>query len=1303
MATTETEKLLQELLENFSLERATAFLRGKFSSFDSSFAQNLACAENANERALFCSAQILGYVRTLPEEKNSAVNHPLLVAAVELKKDLNERSHRQIQFSYAKKILQSVLRAAPQGLDGLPLQGLFFFYDAAGYFRFSLVTGAVEGRFLRFGDAKRQSFFVDPSRANNTLRSRLLPQIKTFAELKEAFSVESLTKDFYQKLFEWYQWAIDPHTGTTFPNFPKEGMSGGDALNIAIIRLVTRLMFTWFLRQKDIVPRTLFEPKALAGILKGFEPCSMRQDSYYRCILQNLFFATFNCQPEKRRFVPRAFQGRSSGHNVKTLYRYEDELADPTAFREGVMASIPFLNCALFDCLDKKETPQEGGREYCWDGFSNHPKKRAHLPNGLFFDPGRGLLPLLGAYEFTIDENNADDCDIALDPELLGKVFENLLSAYNPETSETARKATGSFYTPREIVDYMVESSLRQYLRRKVPALTEENINELFDREKAGASLSFGSELLEATRNALYECKILDPACGSGAFPMGILQCMVRLFERLDPKNLDLGRRLLAKYREEKSQLYAPEETLDERITALDSQMREGQLYPDYARKLYLIENCIYGVDIQPIAAQISKLRFFISLLCDQLRKNRDENAPNCGLLSLPNLEAKFVCADTLKALPKHEDMFALLETAEIKTLRENLQKNRHQIFRARTAARKQELREKDEKIREQIRATVKKRLAAPDEALVAKQEAVIAQLLKERRAVEQPKLEHRVKPTLQSLLDTSPGTVEYEEYDANAPRRATLDAALDSARKLLEKEKARGSAETRSRVNELARLVASWDPYDQNACSSFFDSAWMFNLKEGFDVLIGNPPYVQLQKDKGHYAKKYEHEGFATFNKGADLYCLFTELGERLLRPGGVLTYIMPNKWMVVDYGRPLRRFLSRYCLRELLNFGDVQFFENAANCVCILSYAREEPARNFKALSLNQKTFSGSFLADIRAKAGPYRLEDLGKDGWSIKDARHLKIMDRLKGLKKRLKDLPVELYRGILTGYNAAFYIDAETREALIKKDARSADILVPLLRGKDIEAFYSPPSGVFMIATFPALNLNIEDYPAIRNHLSSFGRVRLEQSGVPGSRKKTNNQWFETQDSIAYHALFRQPKIIYPNMTSKFPFCYDDEGYFTNQKCFIMTAEDELLLKALTALLNSKLARLWLWYNTPELIGGTREISKVYFENFPLCTLESEEERQLADCVDGIRAAKKADSKADVHALEEELDALVCKLYGLTEEEAEIVAQGVYRAEGFEADTPKEERKKRCARGVRTHRPHPSEEQEDEWLD
>ena len=528
LASDGAEAALAALIGGFSVRKAEDWLRAKFPSFDSSRAEPLDCAATKSEREHFSEARLWGFVGRMPEDgaaemSGTAANRPLVVAAVRMRRELTERTSRLVQFNYAKKVLRATIEKGSFGFSGIPAQGLFFFHDRNGCFRLSLVTAEVERRKLKWNAAKRQSFYVEPDAANNIVKRRLLPPIRSFADLREAFSVEQLTKEFYRKLFDWYSWTMEPATNVHFPNDIADRTDDRKYNNEAVIRLVTRLMFTWFIRQRKLVPDVLFDREGAAGLLRSFDPDSMEQDNYYRAILQNLFFATFNCQPEKRRFI-HTFQGKSSERHVTTLYRYEKEFrgGDGAAFME-VMRKVPFLNCALFDCLDRREREEDGGRELYFDGFSGEKGRSAHLPNGLFFDEERGIVSLFNRYEFTVDENDADDSDVALDPELLGKAFENLLGAFNPETKETARKATGSFYTPREIVDYMVEESLKGHLRGRLAGAPdlEAKLDDLFDRNKAaeGAATLFPKKEKEALLDALYDCRVLDPACGSGAAP----------------------------------------------------------------------------------------------------------------------------------------------------------------------------------------------------------------------------------------------------------------------------------------------------------------------------------------------------------------------------------------------------------------------------------------------------------------------------------------------------------------------------------------------------------------------------------------------------------------------------------------------------------------------------------------------------------------------------------------------------------------------------------------------------------------
>lgn len=898
---------LDELVKDFSLDAAVVWLRNKFPSFETRGEKRLDIAFDKNSEEYFASARLLGYVANMPESKAAnAVNRPVVVVAVKMKRELTDRTSRNVQFNFSRNILKAEVNSPREGLNGLPSQGLFFFYDESGNFRLSLVTGDVEGRRFKFSEAKRQSFYVRSTAANNILRRRFADDIRTFADIKEVFSVEQLTKEFYRKLFDWYEWA--KRENITFPNVIDDSTDDKKYNHEALIRLITRLMFTWFIRQKDLVPDSLFVVDKIKGVLINFEPDSMDADNYYRAILQNLFFATFNCQPDKRKFV-RTYQGKCSQRYVKTFYRYQNEFRDAQTFLK-TMNGIPFLNCALFDCLDKASDEKHGGKEVCFDGFSNRPKCQAHIPNALFFgngDEGRlGLITLLDSYEFTIDENEVNDGDIALDPELLGKVFENLLGAYNPETEETARKSTGSFYTPREIVDYMVEESLKNYLRGKL-SLPEDDarLDDLFDRAKAAemANTGFSKGEERAILEALYSCKIIDPACGSGAFPMGILNCMTRLISRLDNNGLATREFLFRRYELDKAAKdpTETEEDRKERLAELEKRFSEGKLYPDYARKLYLIENCIYGVDIQPIAAQISKLRFFISLLCDQFRTSYDPDGENYGLLSLPNLEAKFVCANTLIALPDAGG-YLNLTTGNVGELRDALVLNRHKIFGARSTKTKEKYKERDKEIRRQIREAVVTALSMPDEAIIAKAEAQIAKYVEERKPFEEKKI-IRVKKAAQSVfsfVDTvKQDMLDFVEVDENKERRDHYDKLIDECKETISNENKKASSANVGVAQEYAKLVAGWDPFDQNASSPFFDPDWMFNIKDGFDVVIGNPPYgADLGKEgKSYFIRTYlSAKTIAGKQKGScDSYSLFVERAYRLTKLGGSTIFILP------------------------------------------------------------------------------------------------------------------------------------------------------------------------------------------------------------------------------------------------------------------------------------------------------------------------------------------------------------------------------------------------------------------------
>lgn len=705
-------------------------------------------------------------------------------------------------------------------------------------------------------------------------------EFHSFVKLHEAWkatlNISELNKKFYKELAYWYFWALQE------VEFPDDELNDDKTRNpVNVIRLITRLIFVWFLKEKNLVPDELFNKLELDKILDYKDKTG---STYYKAILQNLFFATLNTEMNKdvkdKNKISRTFVNRNTG--VPHYFRYSRFIKDQDKFAKW-MDNIPFLNGGLFECLDKRTKD----KSIYIDGFTQQVKNETlvTVPDYLFFSDAprnvdlnntfhtkskkyevRGLIDILSRYKFTIEENTPVEEEVALDPELLGKVFENLLASYNEETETTARKLTGSFYTPREIVNYMVDESLITYLCNCLLKEDDEK-----KREELNARLhhlfSYTAEEPQFTDaekkdliDAIDTCKILDPACGSGAFPMGILHKLVFILGKLDPNNKrwkqkqqDKAKRdkALAEKMEDDKNRDAAIKEIDKRIEDIEKAFNQNNHELDFARKLYLIENCIYGVDKQPVAIQISKLRFFIALIVDQ--KTENDNEPNRGIRPLPNLETKFVAADTLVSIEKPEQLTLMNQD-------EALQK---------------EIRDKEAHI-------------------------------------------HRVRE--KHFRARTPDTKE---------KYRLLDAQLrDELAKLLEKDGFPKAA---------TKQLAGWNPYDQNKFADFFDPMWMFEIEDGFDILIGNPPYVLLQdKVRDNAALAYFKRVYKVAVYKVDLYHLFIERGLKLLKTGGNLTYINPANFLTNNYTVTLRNMLLKETqFLQVVNLTENVFTASVNTCI--------------------------------------------------------------------------------------------------------------------------------------------------------------------------------------------------------------------------------------------------------------------------------------------------------------------------------------------------------------------------------
>ncbi|MBL7807778.1 MAG: Eco57I restriction-modification methylase domain-containing protein [Saprospiraceae bacterium] len=941
---------------------------------------------------------------------------------------------------------------------------------------------------------------------------------KQLEDVLEAFSVERVSNEFFNLYKEQYRqfceylYEYEPAKAI----FSKLAESETEAKRLdkqqKLIRdfakkLMGRLVFLYFLQKKRWLGGKIdsgsWEDGASDFLRQLFEK-SPDKSRFYSQTLAPLYFKTLNTNEKER----PGFAYAAPWGKVK----------------------VPFLNGGLF------EEDQDGTELF-------------DFPEHLF----QNLLDLYDRYNFTVDENSPNDHEVGIDPEMLGHIFENLL--------EENREKKGAFYTPKEIVHYLCQESLWQYLKNKLLPETrpanvvwsdsreadERELEHFVRNKERGSKDGFIYKNARAIESALREVRICDPAIGSGAFPMGLLHEIFHCHVELDLTE-DLGK-----------------------------------------LKRDIIEHCIYGVDIEKGAVDIAQLRFWLALVVD-------ENVPR----PLPNLDYKIMQGDSL--LERFEDIdLKELMNEEVAPDAERGPKPGTDLFN--TSWQSSLVFDNKEK------KNVKKLL---HEYYVAQTKTRKKELLLEINRLVLDKVDAVIRSKKLKLL------LEKADLEKQVKRLIELKQVTTKTQKVLvQKESEIVAFEQQQQrlhqcLHELEKPFFLWRLY--------FDEV----LREdgGFDIIIGNPPYVQIQGLKDDYKKWLEQEGYTTFDKGSDLYALFYERGWQQLRPGGHLAFITSNKWMRANYGETLRQFfLQKTNPLKLLDFGMAQNFASALTYTSIVIFQKGNPDHQIEICRAQADYQIGT---DVHQYFLSHRtnIPDLDTGSWVAytPDEYRIRKMVEDQGVVLENKETwKITINYGIKTGFNDAFIVKTKDKEAILTRErkltggsAPSEALFKKMLRGEDVRAWAPLWNDLWLIGTFPSLSLKIEDYPGIHEYLGMM-REKLEPRprshiGEWAGRKSGAYEWFETQDSISYWQDFAKPKIIYPNMTKYLPFAYDETGYFTNQKCFIITGEH---LKYLSVVFNSKLFKFCFRQNFPELLGETFELSKVFFDKIPIKVPDAKE--------------------------------------------------------------------------------------------
>lgn len=945
-------------------------------------------------------------------------------------------------------------------------------------YRLSLLTSKYEfdgNKIVKvLSNPRRYSYSLGYGTKTKTAYDFLISKGKVHSldELIGRFSLEIVNKHFYNEIAASFTKLIGgKRDGKTFE---KElniySVTNQNKYAEFAVRLIGRIVFCWFLKEKKsengipLIPEKMLSAAAIA-----------ESSNYYHDVLEPLFFELLNTNQNRR----------------KGKFAHEE-----------IYKQIPYLNGGLFaPHLDDKYkySPATQTGQY---GIVT-------IPNEWFAH----FFSVLSQYNFTVDENTSYDIELSIDPEMLGRIFENLLAEINPETGENAKKSTGSFYTPRDIVDYMVDNSIFEYLKSKT-GIDNARLKALLSYSKDDDDIAvFTKEEKKAIINALYTVTVLDPACGSGAFPIGMLQKIVYMLQEIDPEaNLWFDEIIKG------TPIYVRK--------AFEEKFSNGEL--NYIRKLTVIEKSIFGVDIQPIAVEIARLRCFLSLVIEEKVMDTE---PNRGIKPLPSLDFKFIIANSLIPLEENKQI-SLFENQdhieELKTVRE-------EYFNA-DNERKSELREEFSDIQKRM-----------------------------------------------------------------------LQTTIDQYTKLPSKR---------------YELLYRWSPF-KNEATDWFDPEWMFGVKDGFDIVIANPPYIDsetmlnsgLEDVRDYISKRY------SFTKGNwDIYIAFFELAYKLTK--GCLIYITPDKWISKPFGDALRIGIIDNII-SILNAGRDVFETARVDSIITLVDKRKHENIIVERFNQDKKVYRDAFV-NKKLLTSPFALD--------IIFSKYLSIFEKISEKKdKKLDDI------------------------AVCKNACATSDcyLLKELLYSLEDNFKYDSSKMLKVINT------------------GTIGRF-ASRWGIQEMRYLKDKYLYPVVDSDKFFSKFLnsyaeksvKKKIIIKGLTL-LDCCIDLEGEVIPGKSTMMIASDNAEeLFFIMAYLNSKLPIFYIKqkYSSASYNGGIN-FSKEMINSLPIANKLLDNKSEIIELSKKIYSKKSMNYSEERDELEGLIDKIVYDSFDLTKEEITLIEESL----------------------------------------